>query len=58
MIKAVLFDLDGTLLDCDIDLFLVHYTKLLAEAMAEHIPPAVLAKQLFASTEAMVRVDL
>lgn len=55
MIKAVLFDLDGTLLDCDIDLFLVHYTKLLAEAMAEHIPPAVLAKQLFASTEVMVR---
>ncbi|MGE5559949.1 MAG: HAD family hydrolase [Chloroflexota bacterium] len=55
MLKAILFDLDGTLLDCDTDLFLVHYTKLLAEAMAEHIPPQLLVKQLMASTEAMVR---
>lgn len=55
MIKAVMFDLDGTLLDCDIDLFLTDYVKLLAETMAPHIPPALLAKQLLASTEVMVR---
>lgn len=55
MIQAILFDLDGTLLDCDMDLFLVHYTKLLAESVADRIAPPLLVKQLMASTEAMVR---
>lgn len=53
--KAVLFDLDGTLLPIDTDAFVHEYFRLLAKHMAHLIPPADLAQHVMASTEAMIR---
>ncbi|MFX0143687.1 MAG: HAD family hydrolase [Candidatus Hodarchaeota archaeon] len=38
-IKAILFDLDNTLLDIDLDIFIPEYLKLLAQSVAHLIPP-------------------
>jgi FMN phosphatase YigB (HAD superfamily) len=38
-IKAILFDLDGTLLDVDLDKFIPQYLNLLAQSVAHIIPP-------------------
>ncbi len=55
-IKAVLFDLDGTLLPMDQDLFVKTYFKLLLSQMAMHgYEPERLGKTIWAGTEAMVR---
>lgn len=37
-IKAILFDLDGTLLDIDLDKFISNYLKLLAQCVAHIVP--------------------
>ncbi|HYG58310.1 MAG TPA: HAD family hydrolase [Symbiobacteriaceae bacterium] len=55
MIKTILFDLDGTLLPIDTDRFVHQYLKTLSVHTGHLIPPARLAEQIMASTEAMVR---
>ncbi len=56
-IKAVFFDLDGTLLDSNMDVFLTHYLKRLAARTAHLIPPDEFIHHLLAATEAMVAND-
>ncbi|HHV61858.1 MAG TPA: HAD family hydrolase [Firmicutes bacterium] len=55
MIKAILFDLDGTLLNYDPDVFLGQYLKALAAKVSGIVAPDRFIRQLIASTEAMVR---
>lgn len=56
--KAVLFDLDGTLLPMDQDAFTKGYFKLLAKKLAARgYEPAELVKNVWAGTAAMVRND-
>ncbi len=58
MLKAVLFDLDGTLLPMDQDAFINLYFKLLAETMAPHgYEPEALIKFVWKGTGAMVQND-
>ena len=58
MLKAVLFDLDGTLLPMDQDAFTSGYLKLLAEKLAPHgYEPQVLIRAIWHGTGAMVRND-
>ncbi|SFI84250.1 HAD family hydrolase [Thermoflavimicrobium dichotomicum] len=54
MIKALLFDLDGTLLPMDTEQFVDQYTKALAPEMAHVIPPEKFVKMLFKATAAMI----
>lgn len=58
--RAILFDLDGTLLDLDIDDFLPRYLKALAPYVAPVVAPAAspeeFVHQLLAATEAMMQV--
>lgn len=54
MIKTLLFDLDGTLLPNDIDIFIREYMKLLSRKIAHLIPPDKFVPRLLASTKAMV----
>ena len=57
-IKAVLFDLDGTLLPMDTDLFLKTYFGLLAKKMAANgYDAALFTKALFTGTDAMIAND-
>ncbi len=57
MLEAVLFDLDGTLLHMDTDEFTTEYIRALAPHLARFVEPAVFAKQLMASTYAMIKND-
>lgn len=54
MIKAILFDLDGTLLDIDMDDFLQHYLHKLSSHFAELTSPQEFTYNLLASTQAMI----
>jgi FMN phosphatase YigB (HAD superfamily) len=54
MISAILFDLDDTLLDNDIDRFLPAYLKALGAFMAGQVDPARLQPALMAGTQAMI----
>jgi len=57
-IKAVLFDLDGTLLPMDQDTFIKAYFGGLAAKLAPHgYEPKMLIKGIYAGIEAMVRND-
>lgn len=57
-IKAVLFDLDGTLLPMDMDLFTKYYFKSLAAKLAGlGYDPATLVDSIWAGTAAMVKND-
>jgi FMN phosphatase YigB (HAD superfamily) len=56
-ICAILFDLDGTLLDNDMDLFLPLYLRLLAARMAHILPPDQFVAHLLAATDAMLEND-
>jgi len=57
-LKAVFFDLDGTLLPMDQDVFVKSYFSRLARKMAPYgFDPQVLVKGIWAGTEAMVRND-
>lgn len=55
MTKAILFDLDGTLLPMNQDLFIKEYLKLWASRIGHMVDPAKFARQLLASTEAMIK---
>lgn len=58
MIKAALFDLDGTLLPMDQDAFTRGYFKLLAKKLAPHgYEPETLVKAIWHGTKAMVTND-
>jgi FMN phosphatase YigB (HAD superfamily) len=56
-IKAVLFDLDGTLLENDMDVFLPHYFRLLAARVAHLVPPAEFVDRLRTASQAMIEND-
>ena len=57
MIKAVLFDLDGTLLPMDQDRFTSEYFKELAKKMAPYHEPEELIRSVWAGTKAMIKND-
>ena len=57
MIKAVLFDLDGTLLPMDQDQFTKGYFKELAKAMYPLREPEQLISSVWAGTKAMIKND-
>jgi FMN phosphatase YigB (HAD superfamily) len=54
MISALLFDLDGTLLDSDMEIFMPHYMRALAAKLAHVIAPDTLSNALIASTRLMM----
>ncbi|NLM52296.1 MAG: HAD family hydrolase [Firmicutes bacterium] len=54
MIKAILFDLDGTLLDIDMDKFIKNYFQRLCDHLQGFVDPQTFAQNLWASTGAMV----
>jgi FMN phosphatase YigB (HAD superfamily) len=56
-IRAILFDLDGTLLDSDMDVFLPHYFKLLSARVAHIVPPDEFVSHLMQASNAMVAND-
>jgi FMN phosphatase YigB (HAD superfamily) len=53
-IRAVLFDLDGTLLDNDMDVFLPHYFRLLGAHMAHILAPEPFMARLMQATQQML----
>lgn len=56
--KAILFDMDGTLVPMDMEAFTSGYFKLLAKKLAKHgIEPAALVSAVWAGTAAMVKND-
>lgn len=57
MLKAILFDLDGTLLDNPMERFVSEYLRALAGWVAGHVPPARFVAELLAATTAMNRND-
>jgi len=54
LFQAVLFDLDGTLLDLDVDALMRPYMELLGRVMAQYIEPAQFQRVLMASVMAMI----
>jgi FMN phosphatase YigB (HAD superfamily) len=54
LFKAVLFDLDGTLLKMDTDVFLEEYLRLLAQEIASYQEPAVFVQHLLDAIRAMI----
>lgn len=56
-IRAVLFDLDGTLLDSDMENFLPHYLQRLSARVAHIAPPEAFIAHLLAATDLMVAND-
>lgn len=57
MPKAILFDLDGTLIDSSMETFLPAYFGALTKKLAHLVPPEKLIAQLQASTRAAVASD-
>jgi len=55
MKKQILIDLDGTLLENDMDVFGPAYYKMLSAHLAEHIQPEMMIKYLLAGTKAMIQ---
>jgi FMN phosphatase YigB (HAD superfamily) len=56
-IQAILFDLDGTLLSNNMDVFLPHYFELLGSHMAHIMPPKPFLAHLMRATGAMIAND-
>lgn len=56
-IRAILFDLDGTLLDNDMDVFLPHYFRLLTSRTAHIMPADDFVAHLMRATAAMMAND-
>jgi FMN phosphatase YigB (HAD superfamily) len=56
-IQAILFDLDGTLLDANMDVFLPHYFKALSARVAHLLPPDQFIAHLMQASQAMVVND-
>jgi len=57
MFSAILFDLDGTLLENDINRFLPAYLQSLGKFMAPRLDPSRLTDALMTGTQAMLRND-
>lgn len=55
--RAVLFDLDGTLLDNDMDTFLPHYFRRLAGRVVHLMPADTFIRHLLQATQAMMDND-
>lgn len=56
-IRAILFDLDGTLLSNDMNVFLPHYFELLAAHVAHILPPERFMAHLMQAVEVMLAND-
>lgn len=56
-IKAILFDLDGTLLDSNMETFLPAYLQMLAARVSHLMPAKLFTTYLLQATEAMVMND-
>ncbi len=56
-IQAILFDLDGTLLDADMDIFIPHYFEALSARVAHLVPPARFIPCLIQATRKMMAND-
>ena len=56
-VRAILFDLDGTLLSNNMDVFLPHYFRLLTSRVAHIIPPEVFMSHLMRATNIMMAND-
>ena len=56
-IKAVLFDLDGTLIDVDLKKFIPGYLKLLSESISHLVPPKRVILKLLKASEAVSKND-
>ncbi|MEJ2294484.1 MAG: HAD hydrolase-like protein [Candidatus Lokiarchaeota archaeon] len=56
-IQAVLFDLDGTLIDVDLKKFIPGYLKLLSESIAHLVPPKKVISKLLKASEAVNNND-
>jgi HAD superfamily hydrolase (TIGR01549 family) len=50
-LKAILFDLDGTLIDVDLDKFIPGYLNLIANSLADLIPPKKVVRALLKTSE-------
>jgi len=50
-LKAILFDLDGTLIDVDLNQFIPEYLKLLANSVAHLIPPKKMVPAILKASE-------
>lgn len=55
MIRAILFDLDGTLVHYDFDTFVKEYLVALGAKLANMVEPERLVRQVMKSTDSMVR---
>ncbi len=56
-IRAILFDLDGTLLSNDMNVFLPHYFSLLAAHVSHILPPEPFIARLLQASEVMLAND-
>lgn len=56
-IKAILFDLDGTLLEINLDLFISNYLKLLAQSVAHIVSPKKFIAKILKASEAVEEND-
>lgn len=56
-IKAILFDLDGTLLEVNLDLFISNYLKLLAQSVAHIISPKKFIAKILKASKAVEEND-
>ncbi|MFX1280694.1 MAG: HAD family hydrolase [Promethearchaeota archaeon] len=56
-IKAILFDLDGTLLDIKLDKFVSQYINLLAQSVAHIIPPNKFIPKILKASRAVEKND-
>jgi len=54
LFNTVLFDLDGTLVNLDIEFFLHRYVEALAPRFHHLVPPKVFVRELFRWSQAMV----
>jgi FMN phosphatase YigB (HAD superfamily) len=52
-IKAILFDLDDTLIDVDLDKFISQYLKLLAQSVAHIVPPKKFISKILKASKAI-----
>jgi HAD superfamily hydrolase (TIGR01549 family) len=56
-LKAILFDLDGTLIDVDLDKFIPGYLNLIASSLAHLIPPKKVVRALLKTSEIIIHND-
>ncbi|MFZ7102247.1 MAG: HAD family hydrolase [Peptococcaceae bacterium] len=54
MLKAILFDLDGTLLPLDLEIFVSKYCAAIGSYFASKVEPKLFIKELMSATEVMI----